>query len=170
MTDLTLALITVATWLTPLPTHAQGWLVNYGSQNVVEAVAAYRGYDLAPYPERCGVSAMSPADLGQLAWLRLPDGEWYGPCLVMDVAAREHFEQYVRNGEVLEIPRWLAERLGFTHGALGESFIGACPPVPESAPEWYLPTWRYDPRPTITPSMYPYPAPQLPVDCGSFTP
>lgn len=168
MTEVITQVITIARWLTPVPEHASGRLVVYGNQPLIEANAHFRGYDLAPYRERCGVSALSPADLGKIYWLRPADSAvWYGPCLAVDVSKRTDFYGYVTElEEVAEIPRWLAERWGAEFSLRGEVFVGACPPGPESQPLPYtLPplelTHRYP-----HPSFYPYPAQQRPTPCG----
>ena len=158
--------VAIWVWLTPSPRHAQGLLVRYGPQWLVEQVAEYRGYDLSPYSDRCGVSLISPSDLGRVVWIKQADGSWYGPCLAMDAAAREHFAWIVYNNwEVAEVPNFLAEKMGFCCGQMGEIFIGICPPV-DSTPEFYRPPkiWETDPG-TVTPSMYPYPAQVFPGEC-----
>ena len=165
--DWLLVLVSIATWLTASPTHAQGLLVRYGSQALVERVAAYRGYDLSPYPDRCGISLISPTDLGKVVWIKQADSSWYGPCLSMDTAAREHFGWIVyHNWEVAEVPNSISERMGFENGQLGEIFIGPCPPPSDSFPNYYQPPLEYENDPArITPSMYPYPEQELPQAC-----
>lgn len=159
--------VSIATWLWPMPAHAEGLLVRYGPQWLVESVADYRGYDLFPYPDRCGLSLISPSDLGKTVWIKQADGSWYGPCLAVDVAAREHFAWIVYNNwEVAEVPNSVSDRMGFTHGQWGEIFVGACPPPEGSSPGYYQPprAWEADPQ-RVTPSMWPYPAQMWPIPC-----
>lgn len=159
--------ITIALWLTPVPAHAEGRLVVYGNQNLIEANAQFRGYDLAPYRERCGVSALSPADLGKIYWLRpSSDSPWYGPCLAVDVAKRTDFYTYVTElKEVAEIPRWLATRWGAEFSLRGEVAVSLCPPQYHSQARPYvlppLELTNLHPHP----SFYPYPPQQLPEPC-----
>lgn len=162
-----LVLVSVMTWLTPAPAHAEGLLVRYGPQWLVEQVATYREYDLSPYPERCGLSVMSPSDLGKTVWVKQADGTWFGPCLAMDVADRKNFARYVYDyGEVAELPNLLTERMGFCCGQWGEISISSCPPFPDSLPDRYIPPLKRDYNPnSITPSMWPYPAQQFPQAC-----
>lgn len=161
--------ITLAAWMTPLPQHASGKLVYYGPQYLVEANAEYRGYDLAPYWERCGVAVMSPADLGKTLWVRSNDSEWIGPCLAVDVAARGHFARavwYVE--EIVEVPKTIRDKIGFKSGVPGYVWMGACPPpldlIQPSEPyappldiDIYTPGVHYD--------MWPYPEQELPGEC-----
>ena len=160
-------IVAITTWLTPSPAHAEGLLVRYCPADLVEQVAAFRGYDLSPYRDRCGVSLISPADLGRVVWLRVPGGEWYGPCLAMDAANRAHFHRIVyRNREVAEVPNALAARFGFCCGAPGEIYIGRCPPDGAGEPREYRPPLALDAPDSYTPSMWPYPAQELPRQCG----
>jgi len=134
------AKVPVSIWLTPEPRHARGLLVRYGPQYLPEANATYRGYDLSPYPDRCGVAVMSPADLGQIVWMRT-DGEWVGPCLAIDVSTRTGFYLYVFEWrEIVEVSNDQAARLGFDTGKMGEAFFGQCPPPEGDVAEWYAPT------------------------------
>lgn len=156
-------------WLTPLPQHAQGKLVYYSEQWLFESVAEFRGYDLSPYHERCGIAAMSPADLGRIAWVRVDGQPWYGPCLVVDVADRAHFARAVYYiGEVAEVSGRVRELFGFRSGADGYVWIGACPPALDALPpaETYFPPLEID---TLEPerqySMWPYPPQELPTGC-----
>jgi len=167
MIDFLSLLVTVAVWLTPSPAHAEGLLVRYGPQWLVESVAEYRGYDLTPYPDRCGLSLISPSDLGKIVWVRQADETWYGPCLAVDVAAREHFAQIVyAYWEVAEVPNHITAMMGFCCGQMGEIFIGVCPPGADSQAAWYQPPRRFDSDPqSVTPNMWPYPEQQLPETC-----
>src|SRR3990167_5316997 len=165
--NLLMMLVTIAVWLMPSPQHAEGLLVRYGPQWLVEAVAEYRGYDLSPYPDRCGLSLISPSDLGKIVWVRQLDGSWYGPCLAMDVAARKDFAWIVYYAqEVAEVPNSISEKMGFANGQWGEVYIGDCPPSSDSVPQVYRPPYELDKDPnSVTPSMWPYPAQQYPVNC-----
>ena len=159
-------LIAVSTWLTPQPQLSQGLLVNYGSQYVVERVARYHGYDLSPYSQRCGIASISPVHLGQVAWIKVGQLDWFGPCLVIDVMARK--DAYVGiyiNHEIAEIPRWLASWFGFTNGAQGLVWFGACPPMDDSMAQPYQPVLEWD-RGDRQPNFWPYPAQQLPTHCS----
>ena len=161
-------LVAVSTWLTPLPQHASGLLVNYGSQYVIERAAAYRDYDLSPYRERCGLATVTPVHLGRIAWVRAPGGPWYGPCLVTDTQQMAHFYWGVWVvKEIAEVTRPVAALLGFRSGMPGEVWIGACPPDGGSQPTPYLPPLEWyngEPRPIFgTPT---YPAQELPAHCA----
>lgn len=159
-------IVAVSTWLTQMPPHSQGLLVTYGSQHLIEVNAQYRGYDLSYYKNRCGVSAISPSDIGKVVWLRVEGQDWYGPCLTVDAGARRHFYHLVYvNHEIAEVPVWMAERFKFPHGSSrqGEVFRGLCPPHSESIPEDYAPPllWdEYGPNP-----YFKIPDQQIPVDC-----
>lgn len=164
-------LLSVRAWVTPQPDYSSGLLVNYGGQSVVQANADWHGYDLAPFYNRCGLASISPAMLGQVAWVRTPGHGWFGPCLVVDVVGRaDAYESiYVRH-EIAEIPDWLSRRLGFRYGAPGFIYFGLCPPR-AGRPQVYAPPLSFDTVGEHTPSFYPYPDPQMPVDCvrpGSF--
>lgn len=161
-------LISVSTWLTPQPSSSIGLLVNYGSQQLIEDQAWYRGYDLEGYWERCGIASISPAHLGQVAWVRT-DGEWLGPCLVVDVMARHHFYRGVYwIGEVAEVPRWVASKLRFENGVQGEVWFGRCPPEAGTvAGEEYRPPLLWDWGDT-QPIFWPFPPQQLPGICPEY--
>ncbi len=159
-------IVSIATWLTPMPAHAQGLLVVYGSQQLVEANAAFHGYDLSPYRDRCGLSAISPADLGRVMWIRT-GGDWYGPCLAVDVAAiRDFYNVVYVNGEIAEIGRLQSDLFGFRYSAFGEVAVSLCPPALSSAPQWYSPPLREAAPGQIEPSMWPYPPQEFPTDCS----
>lgn len=158
-------IVALSTWLTPMPQHAQGLFVYYGSQRLIEANAAYHGYDLSPYRDRCGVSIISPDDLGRVVWLRIGN-EWYGPCLGVDVASMRDFYNIVyRNGEVAELAEPQRSHFGFGSSAPSEIFVGECPPDSESQPLPYFPQLNFAPAGTIEPAMYPYPAQEWPGEC-----
>jgi len=151
-----------------MPTHAEGLLVAYGSQGLVEANAEYRGYDLSPYWQRCGVATMSPADLGKIIWLKVDGGEWLGPCLAVDVAAQVDFDRIVyKMHEVAEVPFWMAEMMGFENGGWGQVYIGDCSPGDGSVAQTYAPLkteWQGEARPLF----WPYPTQELPRDCSKI--
>jgi len=164
-------LVAVTTWLTPQPQWSMGLLVNYGAQQTVEDQAWFRGYDLRPYRQRCGISAMSPAHLGRIAWVRVSDRPWFGPCLVLDTSARHHFWRNVYvNGEVAEVPRWLARRLGFETGVQGQVWFGACPPPTEDweTPRIYRPPLVFDWSGERHPIWRQYPRQQRPQQCAAL--
>lgn len=148
--------------------HLSGWVINYGSQRAIEANAEYRGYDLAVYRDRCGLAAMSPANLGSTVWLRTPDGDWWGPCLVVDTVARTDWHHSViETGEIVEIPRQILKALyGTDYGAQGEAYFGDCPPSGVSVAGIYAPLVVADHRrPVVAYSAWPYPTQRQVVDC-----
>lgn len=161
-------LISVSTWLTPQPQLSVGYLVNYGDQSVVEGMAWWRDYDLAPYYRRCGIAAMSPVHIGRIAWVRVEGGPWNGPCLVLDVVAQHDYARAVYDlGEIAEVPRWLAHRLGFENGLEGQVWFGVCPPPTE---DWtiarpYAPRLRWSEPGERRPHFDRYKAQELPGHC-----
>lgn len=144
-------LVSVSTWMTAAPHHAEGLIVLYGNDHLAKANAEYRGYDLSKFKQRCGLAVMSPSDLGKVVWVKDATGEWYGPCLAVDVGARHDFYDliYVKH-EVAEVTETLAKRLRFPHGSSiwGEIFIGQCPPPIWSEPREYRPKLVFDNSPT----------------------
>ena len=124
--------VTLAFWLTPMPRHSAGWIVNYGSPRVSEANATFRGYSLEGFV--CGAAVMSPSDLGKIVWVREvrevggEDAAWHGPCLAVDVSSRKDFYPYVMQGEILEIDRNLADHFGMRSSMRGEVWKDPCPP------------------------------------------
>ena len=174
------AILAVSSWIMPQPRYSIGLLVVYGDQSIVRANAEFRGYNIDLISEQCGLAAISPAHLGQLAWVRVPGGDWTGPCLVVDAVSRRHaYESIFVRQEVAEISRNTAAALGFDNGGRwGYIFFGQCPPTDGietkgqewsdyQAPELYAPPLAWDTEPfDWTPSMWPY-APQQPAgDCG----
>lgn len=159
-------IVSVKTWLTGQPIHAQGRLIRYGPDSLTALVAHNLGYDLTPY--KCGVAMPSPADLGKIVWLRVGNGPWYGPCLSMDVARRQDFYEIVyRRREVAEVSDSTRAALGnFPSSAWGETFLGECPP-PDGDPAYiFEPKLIWDTPPhEQTPSNYPYPAQEMPGEC-----
>lgn len=175
-TTIVCIIVSLSTWLTPMKGHHSGWLIVYGSQRSIEANATYHGYDLSYSPERCGVAAMSPSNLGNIVWIRpvTEPGKRAWPwvrCVVIDTVARtdwHHSVYEIPGGDLAEIPLWLAQRWGTDYGLRGEAYYGACPPDRESVPSRYLPPVVVDPiRPVIAYSAWPYPAQRKPVDCSA---
>lgn len=137
--------------MTAAPHHSKGLLVLYGNDSLAKANAEYRNYDITNFHQDCGVALMSPADLGKIVWIRLPDGSYYGPCLSIDTGARHDFYDliYVKH-EIAEVTETLAKRLRFPHGssAQGEIYIGQCPPPAWSEPREYQPKLVFSNEPT----------------------
>jgi len=160
-------IVSLVTWLSPLPQHAEGKLVRYGPDYLAHANAEYRGYDLTDFGG-CGVALMSPADLGKIVWLRIPGGEWIGPCLSVDSARRVDFHRYVYSvREIAEVTdSTIAALGGFEHQAWGEVWVGRCPPT-ASIPALYSPPLVLDPlRREPHPRFWPYPTPETAGQCG----
>lgn len=169
MLPIVLTILSVASWSAPQPQYSAGLLVTYGNQRLVEANADWHGYDLTAVPGRCGFAAISPAMLGRVAWFRVGQGEWVGPCISVDAVARVHaYASIYQRHEVAEVSRNVAAALGFEYGAVGEVFFGPCPPKAESVwyqPQAYAPELSWDTRGEATPSWYPYAAQQAVVVC-----
>lgn len=163
--------VSVKTWLTPSPVYSKGWVVLYGSQRLVEANAEYRGYDLAPYRERCGLSVMSPSDLGKIVWLRDTDQhKWYGPCLAVDVGARRDYYRLIyEKGEIAEVSKVVADVMGFEFGERAEMYIGYCPPkdidLVTVKPRPHMPELAWDVWGEKNPNFWPFPEQQMPKTC-----
>lgn len=155
-------LLSLTTWMTPSPVHAKGLIVNYGNQHTVEVNAQYHGYDLSPYKMRCAGSAISPADLGKTFYVKLPNGDWYGACLFIDVGARHDFETQISIDEIAELPDWMMSMFGVYHSVYSEVYIGSCP-------TWSSTSQRFKPLITYSREAHPYipyPKQQLPPhDC-----
>jgi hypothetical protein len=157
-------LISVDTWMTPMPTHSKGLLVYYGPQWLIQANADYRGYDLSPYNNRCGVSAISPSDIGKVVWLRV-ETDWFGPCLTIDVGARHDYPtQVYKTGEIAEVADWMRDMFRFPYGSSrpGEVYVGLCPPAEESQARFYRPEPAWSPEPS---PLFHVPPQQYPIDC-----
>ena len=108
------------TWFMPAPIWSEGKAVYY-APGVMEATAAYRDLDLTGYMD--GVAMASPADIGRDVWLKLPDGEWEGPYLVVDCAKRgDIYPITVGRGEVVEVGFRTAERWGMVNYTGGNSW------------------------------------------------
>jgi len=165
--SLTVLVVSIQTWMTPVPAHSSGWLVYYGPRYLVKANAEYRGYDLSPYWKECGVAVMSPADLGKTVWFRRHPGQrWVGPCLAVDVSKRSEFYWNVlEQGKVAEVSTEVRKALGFEKGIKAEMYVGSCPPR-ISEPRRYLPSVTLDKPPMgPNPLFWPYPKQELPQRC-----
>jgi hypothetical protein len=159
-------ILAVSAWIQPQPTHSQGTLVVYGDDALIAANVAWHNYDLTGYA--FGLSGISPAMLGRVAWVRVPGGRWMGPGLVIDVVARsDAIESIYTRQEIAEVSRATARALGFTNGGRwGEVWFGQCPPTYDGEPELYRPPLALDYAPfEHTPSFYPYPKQVKPIDC-----
>lgn len=159
--------LAVAVWAMPQPQYSEGLIVNYGGESVIAANAAYHGYSLDGYAG--GASAISPAMLGRIMWVRVEHGDWVGPLLVVDAVSRAHaYDSIYTRHEVAEVSRATAATLGFEYGAPGYVWFGPCPPPADSlfpAPQPYAPPLRLEPEGTPGRSFYPYPEQQLPANC-----
>jgi len=103
-------LVTRETWQTPAPQYAVGGAVFY-SPGIMEAQFRYRGWDPAHYLD--GVAMMSPANIGDIVWLKRPGGEWEGPFLVVDCAMRGDFYSVaIGRREIVEVGWKTAQRWG----------------------------------------------------------
>ncbi len=132
-------LVALSVWLTAMPSHVVGNFVYYGPQYLIEANARYRGYDLSFYRDRCGMSAISPADLGKIVWIRI-GSSWYGPCLFVDVGAWQDFYTLVYiNHEIAELGEVQRAMLDFVSIREGELSVSLCPPRRQSRPQAYQP-------------------------------
>ena len=97
-----ITIVSVATWMTALPNHASGTIVNYGDSQLMQDQAIYRDYDLNGYVS--GIAVMSPSDLGRPFWIRV-NNVWYGPFLAVDTSTRHDFCDNVGyRREVAEVP------------------------------------------------------------------
>lgn len=108
-------MISEETWLSPMPDYVVGNATFY-SPYLMEATARYRGMSLAGYVD--GVSLFSPADIGEVVWIRLPgEALWEGPYLVVDCAQQNHmYAAVVHKGEVVEVSWRTARRWGLIEG------------------------------------------------------
>lgn len=80
-------LISTDTWYTPQPEHTIGKAVWYAPY-VMEATAKWRDMSLEGF--KGGVSLFSPADIGEVVWIKRVTFEWEGPFLVVDASQRNH--------------------------------------------------------------------------------
>lgn len=107
-------LISNETWWTPQPTHTIGKAVWY-APGIMKATAEVRGMDLDGFVG--GVSLFSPADIGEIVWLKRPGKIWEGPFLVVDASQRGHMLVTVtENKEVVEVDFPTARRWGMVDG------------------------------------------------------
>lgn len=140
-------LISNETWWTPQPTHTIGKAVWY-APGLMKATADVRGMDLEGFVG--GVSLFSPADIGEVVWLKRPSKMWEGPYLVVDASQRGHMWVTVtQNKEVVEVDFPTARRWGMVEGDWSEYSIndwmirnvqvykGTHPPFERSDPERY---------------------------------
>lgn len=165
MNTLANVLVSVATWLSPMPVHAHGLIVSYGSNRLMHDQFWVRGYTREGYAG--GLAAASPSMLGRVAWVRT-HGAWVGPLLVVDVMARHDFYRGVYvNGEIAEVSDEVRLRLGIVNGAIGEVYFGLCPPPPDrnyvGIP--YTPPLTWDMGNDRQPLFWPYPAQEWPIAC-----
>lgn len=155
----------------PQPKHSEGLLVIYNGQWMVEANAYHRGYDLSKFPNRCGISGISPAMLGRVAYVRVGN-EWDGPCLVIDsVSSKDAVDSIEGRHEIAEISYEQALRLDETWvngGRWGEVWFGLCPPDERMRlhPEPYILDRDYTHWPWRWDDFWPYPEQELPVNCN----
>lgn len=148
--------ISSETWWTPAPQHGYGKAVWYAPY-LMNATAEWRGMSLEGFEG--GVAMMSPADIGQVVWLKRPGstlegGAWEGPFLVVDVSASMHMWTTITQiGEIVEVDFQTAQRWGMVEGNVNgysineymirdvEVYKGLHPPFEESVAvdyvEWY---------------------------------
>ncbi len=106
--------ISSETWWTPAPQHSYGKAVWYAPY-LMEATAEWRGMSLEGFEG--GVAMMSPADIGQVVWLKRPGNTWEGPFLVVDVSANTHMWTTITQiGEIVEVGFETALRWGMVEG------------------------------------------------------
>lgn len=161
-------LLSIFTWTYPQPQHSAGLLVIYGNDYLVKANADWHGYDLHGYEG--GLASISPSMLGKIAWIRRDGYAWIGPLLVVDVTARGDMPGALAREEVAEITYAQADDLDFNNGGrYGYVWFGFCPPPNGMLPpaEPYDPPIIWDHAPyEKTPSFFPYPVQQRPIDCS----
>lgn len=169
-------ILAVSSWIMPEPQYSQGMILVYGNQRLVEANAAFHGYDLSKMPGRCGFATISPAHLGQIAYITIDGVRWI-KCLVVDVDGRDDaWNAIAVRHEIGEISFADAAWLGLKHnaqgwqGARGRIWFGACLPSASGRlmpqPQAYAPPLVQDTWGEWTPSFYPYPLQQAVVDCN----
>lgn len=164
MIDLLVFVVSVATWLTPMPQLAEGWIIRYGPDYLGRANADYHGYTLNGY--ECAGALMSPGDLGKVFWIK--NGyDWVGPCLSVDVSRRTDFYHYVYvDEEIAELTDSTLAILGITNGARGQVYVGVCPPLKTRMPQRYAPPLVLDYPPLESHPIWKfYPEQQLPESC-----
>ncbi len=155
------AILAISSWITPQPQLSIGLIGVYGGQQLVEANAQFHGYNLGP-TVGCGLSSISPAHLGKLAWISFDGYNYIGPCLVVDVVARgDAYGSIYQRHEIAEIRRSDLERFGLEWGKTGYIWFGYCPPIFTTPAEEYRPVLKWDYEPfDWTPSFFPYPKQQ----------
>jgi len=102
-----LALLALPPWNEPTAAEAVDGLATFYANDIMEQVAAYRGYDGPLEP----VALMRAGDLGRTVWVRV-DGAWHGPMVAVDCARRDHYEARVAEGKVAEFSWSFWRRLG----------------------------------------------------------
>lgn len=156
------AILAVSSWVTPQPALSSGWLVAYGNQRLIQANADWHHYDLKS-TRGCGLSSISPAMLGRVAWVSVDGVHWQGPCRVVDVDGRDDALRAIyQRQEIGEISFDLLASYGFKYGTRGYLYFGPCPHLATTfTPQPYQPPERLDYPPyEITPAFYPYPSPE----------
>lgn len=155
------AILAVSSWITPQPQLSIGLIGVYGNQLLVDANAEFHGYNLGT-TGGCGLSSISPAHLGKLAWISFDGYNWIGPCLGIDVVARgDAYGSIYQRHEIAEIRRSDLERFGLEWGAIGYIWFGVCPPLVIGSAQEYRPELKWDYEPfDKTPSFFPYPKQQ----------
>ena len=121
MTALTAAVAIIATaWATPTPNATVTGLATFYAPGVMEAVAVNRGLisETGEYGDwlrregLAGAVALNRAgDLGRTVWLRGPDG-LEGPFMVIDCARRDHYQDRIAQGRVVEVDWSTSRRWG----------------------------------------------------------
>lgn len=97
-------------WWTPAPQHSYGKAVWYAPY-LMNATAEWRGMSLDGFLG--GVAMMSPADMGEVVWLKRPGLNWEGPYLVVDVSSRIHiWTTITKIEEIIEVDFDTAVRWG----------------------------------------------------------
>ena len=100
-------------WFTPAPIYFTGGAVFYAI-NVMEANAEVRGLNLSGYVD--GVALMSPADISLPVWLKIPNGKWEGPFLVVDSSMRgDVYPIVINRNEAIEVGWKTAKRWGMVN-------------------------------------------------------
>lgn len=142
------------TWWTPAPKHSVGKAVWYAPY-LMSATAEWRTQSMDGFAG--GVAMMSPADIGQVVWLKRPDHVWEGPFLVVDVSSTIHmWTTITKNEEVVEVDFHTALRWGLVEGNENnysinaymvrdvEVYKGLHPPFENSKPVDYVEWFKND--------------------------
>ena len=146
--------ISSETWWTPAPQHSVGKAVWYAPY-LMNATAEWRGQNLDGFVD--GVAMMSPADIGQVVWLKRPNLAWEGPFLVVDVSSTIHmWTTITKNEEVVEVGFNTALSWGLVEGDANnysinaymvrdvEVYKGLHPPFESSEPVDYVEWFKND--------------------------